>query len=107
MTTTNDDLAYTDDMTHTGDMTSIEDLTELIVGVYQETLRHDGLGPDSDFYEEGGDSMTAFQIIARLRAALDTDIPVALVFACPTPIDLATAVAGLAGGLPGDGTSLN
>ncbi|WP_405150343.1 acyl carrier protein [Sphaerisporangium sp. NBC_01403] len=95
MTTTNDDRTYT------------ADLTELVVAVYRETLRHDGLGPDSDFYEEGGDSMTAFQIIARLRAALDVEIPVALVFACPTPIDLAAAVADLADGQAGDAAGLN
>jgi acyl carrier protein len=69
---------------------------ELIVAIYRETLGHDDLGPDSDFYEAGGDSLTAFQIVARLRTAFDVDVPVALVFTCPTPGDLATAVAALA-----------
>jgi acyl carrier protein len=69
---------------------------ELIVAIYRETLGHDDLGPDSDFYEAGGDSLTAFQIVARLRTAFDVDVPVALVFTCPTPDDLAAAVAALA-----------
>jgi acyl carrier protein len=72
------------------------DLTGLIVALYEESLGHDGLGPDSDFYEEGGDSLSAFQIVARLGAALGADVPVALVFTCPTPADLAAAVADLA-----------
>jgi acyl carrier protein len=90
MTTTSDTGTYT------------TDLPELIAGIYRETLGHDDLGPDSDFYEAGGDSMTAFQIVARLRAVFDIDVPVALVFTCPTPTDLAAAVAAL-----GDAASVN
>ncbi|MGH3380987.1 MAG: acyl carrier protein [Actinoallomurus sp.] len=90
-------------MTTTSDTgTFTTDLTELIVGIYREALGHDDLGPDSDFYEAGGDSMTAFQIIARLRTAFGLDVPVALVFTCPTPTDLAAAVAAL-----GDAASVN
>lgn len=91
-------------MTTTND-TSTTDLSELIVGLYQETLGHNDLGPDSDFYEAGGDSMTAFQIVARLGAALGADVPVALVFTCPTPADLAAAVADL--GRAAEGANLN
>jgi acyl carrier protein len=83
---------------------STTSLCDLIVAAYRETLRDDSLGSDSDFDEAGGDSMTAFQIIARLRDAFDVDVPVATVFACPTPGDLAVAVAGLRSE-PGDGST--
>lgn len=71
------------------------DVLDLIVSTYRETLRRDELGPYSDFYEAGGDSMVAFQIVTRLTTALDVEVPIALVFACPTPADLATAVGDL------------
>ncbi|HEY1671622.1 MAG TPA: phosphopantetheine-binding protein [Streptosporangiaceae bacterium] len=78
--------------------TSIDDLPALTMAMYRDTLHDDTLGPDSDFYEAGGDSLTAFQIVARLRDALGLEVPVALVFAFPSPSDLAAAVASLADG---------
>ncbi|MDN3356429.1 acyl carrier protein [Actinomadura sp. DC4] len=92
-------------MTTTNDIQ--ESTTDLIVDIYRATLGHDDVGPDSDFYEMGGDSMTAFQIVARLRAVFDIDVPVALVFTCPTPADLAAAVTDLAAGQADGGTNLN
>jgi acyl carrier protein len=74
---------------------SATSLCDVIVAAYQETLRDDSLGPDSDFYEAGGDSMTAFRIVARVRDAFGVDVPVATVFVSPTPGDLAAAVADL------------
>lgn len=66
--------------------------TDLLVGIYRETLGDANLDADSDFYEAGGDSLTAFQITARLQDALGVDVPVALVFAYPSPADLAEVV---------------
>ncbi|MFJ4919557.1 acyl carrier protein [Streptomyces sp. NPDC088725] len=68
------------------------DTTALLVAVYQESLGTPGLDEHSDFYEAGGDSLTAFQITARLHEALGVEIPVALVFAYPSPADLAAVV---------------
>jgi acyl carrier protein len=68
------------------------DVTELITSIYRETLGDDSLDADSDFFEAGGDSLSAFQITARLQETLGADVPVALVFAYPSPADLATVV---------------
>lgn len=68
------------------------DLLDLVATVYREALRDDSLDADSDFFEAGGDSMAAFQITARLSEALGVDVPVALVFAYPTPTDLASVI---------------
>ncbi|MFC5286426.1 acyl carrier protein [Actinokineospora guangxiensis] len=65
---------------------------DLLVDIYRETLGDAGLDADSDFYEAGGDSLTAFQITARLEEALGVEVPVALVFAYPSPADLADVV---------------
>ncbi|GAA4933820.1 acyl carrier protein [Streptomyces coeruleoprunus] len=66
--------------------------TELLVGIYREALGAAGLDEHSDFYENGGDSLTAFQVTARLQEVLGVEVPVALVFAYPTPADLADVV---------------
>lgn len=67
-------------------------LPELIASFYRETLGDQTLDTTSDFYEAGGDSLSAFQITARLQEALGLELPVALVFAYPSPEDLAAVV---------------
>jgi acyl carrier protein len=72
------------------------DLPELIAAGYREALDDATLDTGSDFFEAGGDSLAAFQIAARIQDALEVDVPVALVFAYPTPAELATVVGSLA-----------
>ncbi|CAL9609264.1 Chondramide synthase cmdD [Streptomyces sp. enrichment culture] len=80
---------HADTSTATADATATVDL---LVAVYRETLGTAGLDRDSDFYEVGGDSLTAFQITGRIQEALGVEVPVSLVFAYPTPADLASVV---------------
>ncbi|MFF2393834.1 non-ribosomal peptide synthase/polyketide synthase [Nocardia sp. NPDC058114] len=47
------------------------------------------VGLDDDFFALGGNSLNATQVAARLGAALDTQIPVRLLFDAPTVADLA------------------
>lgn len=80
-------------MTTTNDATvRPADIPELIAAIYRETLNDQTLDTTSDFFDAGGDSLTAFQITARLNAALGVEVPVALVFAYPSPVDLASVV---------------
>jgi acyl carrier protein len=72
------------------------DVPELIAAGYREALDDETLDTASDFFEAGGDSLAAFQIAAGIQDALDVDVPVALVFAYPTPAELAAVVGGLA-----------
>lgn len=65
---------------------------DLLVAAYREILGVAGLDRDSDFYEVGGDSLTAFQITGRIQEVLGVEVPVSLVFAYPTPADLASVV---------------
>ena len=73
-------------------MTTTVDIPELIATIYRETLNDESLDTASDFFEAGGDSLAAFQITARLQSSLDVEVPVALVFAYPSPADLAAVV---------------
>jgi acyl carrier protein len=65
---------------------------DLLVGIFGDVLGLPDLTADTDFYEAGGDSLTAFQITGRLLETLGVEIPVSLVFAYPTPLDLAEVV---------------
>ncbi len=65
---------------------------DLVLSVYRDALGMPDLDQDSDFYEAGGDSLTAFQITGRLAQALGVEIPVSLVFVYPSPADLAAVV---------------
>jgi len=64
----------------------------LIVSIYQDVLGARDLDGESDFFENGGDSLTAFQITDRLEQALGAEVAVALVFAYPSPSELAAVV---------------
>ncbi|QES47601.1 hypothetical protein DEJ50_06960 [Streptomyces venezuelae] len=78
-------------MTSTAQLTGPA-LTDLVVSIYRETLGVAELDENSDFYEWGGDSLSAFRITARLEETLGVEVPVALVFAYPSPADLSSVV---------------
>ncbi|MCE7082318.1 pyridoxal-phosphate dependent enzyme [Streptomyces sp. ST2-7A] len=68
------------------------DVTELLVAAFREALDLPECDEHSDFYELGGDSLTAFRITAHVQEALDIEVPVALLFAYPTPAELADVI---------------
>ncbi len=56
-----------------------------------------GIGADDDFFELGGNSLVATQVVARLGAALDTQVPVRLLFEASSVAELAARLGELAG----------
>ncbi|CAM5659173.1 acyl carrier protein [Streptomyces atroolivaceus] len=81
------------DRTTVQELRTTAGLTVLITGLFQEALNNEGLDECADFFESGGDSLTAFQITGRLQEAVGAEVAVALVFAYPTPAELAEIVA--------------
>ena len=68
---------------------------EIVCSLFAEVLSVEAVGADDDFFDLGGDSLLATQLIARVRAVLDADIDIAALFAVPTPAGIAAAAAGV------------
>jgi acyl carrier protein len=67
-------------------------LEELLVEVWQEVLKVERIGIHDNFFELGGHSLLATQVVARLRHALEQDIPLRTLFEYPTVAQLASAI---------------
>ncbi|MFC9964186.1 amino acid adenylation domain-containing protein [Nocardia ignorata] len=63
---------------------------EIVAGVFTDVLGLDrAVGADDDFFELGGNSLVATRVAARIGAALDATVPVAMIFDAPTVAKLA------------------
>ncbi|WP_069163957.1 non-ribosomal peptide synthetase, partial [Nocardia altamirensis] len=74
--------------------TSIE---EIVAGIFGDVLGIARVGVDDDFFELGGNSLIATQVVARLGIALDTRVPVRMLFEAPSVAALAATVAAQVG----------
>ncbi|HET8796893.1 MAG TPA: phosphopantetheine-binding protein, partial [Thermoanaerobaculia bacterium] len=61
--------------------------------VFAHVLRVDSIGIDDDFFDLGGHSLSATQVISRVRDLFDVDLPVLRLFELPTVEQLVPAVA--------------
>lgn len=68
---------------------------EALAKDWAQLLHLDEVDPDDDFFEAGGHSLTALQIVARIRARHDVELPVADVFEHSTVRGLARVVEAL------------
>ncbi|BCL17973.1 type I polyketide synthase [Micromonospora sagamiensis] len=68
-----------------------DEVERSVAEVWQEVLGVSGFGPEDDFYQLGGNSLFAMQIIARLRQRFG-DLPMSVIFEAPTVSGLAAAI---------------
>jgi amino acid adenylation domain-containing protein len=73
--------------TYVAPRTPVEDL---LAGIWQRTFRVDRIGVHDGFFDLGGHSLTATQIVSRARDAFRVELPLRALFEEPT-------IAGLAG----------
>jgi amino acid adenylation domain-containing protein len=62
---------------------------EIILAIWGEVLRRDGIGVEDNFFEIGGHSLLATQIASRLREHFRIAVAVRTVFEAPTIAELA------------------
>ncbi|MGW0028168.1 amino acid adenylation domain-containing protein, partial [Rhodococcus sp. NPDC003383] len=72
-------------------------IEEIVAGVFAEVLGVERVGLDDDFFELGGNSLVATQVVSRLGAALDARIPVRELFEASTVESLASRIESHAG----------
>ncbi|MFD3745032.1 non-ribosomal peptide synthase/polyketide synthase [Nocardia sp. NPDC058633] len=63
----------------------ITETEQLVAGAFARVLGLDRIGMDDNFFDLGGNSLTAVQLSARLSEALGSAVPVAWFFTDPTP----------------------
>ena len=62
---------------------------EVLVGIWSSVLRVEPIGVFDNFFDLGGHSLMAVQVMSRLRDALQMDVPLRAMFAMPTVAGLA------------------
>ena len=65
---------------------------QTIAGIWQELLGIEPIGVHDNFFRLGGQSLLATEVVARVRTALKTDLPLRRFFEEPTVAELAHAI---------------
>jgi amino acid adenylation domain-containing protein len=65
---------------------------KLLADIWQDVLKLERVGIHDDFFQLGGHSLVAAQIVARIRAACRADLPVRAIFEARTVAELAALV---------------
>jgi amino acid adenylation domain-containing protein len=65
-----------------------------LAAIWREVLRVDEVSVRDDFFDLGGHSMAALQVVEAIAERLGVDLPADVVFDAPTLAELAAAVAG-------------
>ncbi len=69
---------------HTDYAEPTEDIQRELTHIWEDILQFNSLGIDDNFFEIGGHSLTAMQIINRIRTKYNTNIPIGMIFGFPT-----------------------
>jgi amino acid adenylation domain-containing protein len=69
-----------------------DELEGRVAEVFAQLLRVDGVGRDDGFFELGGDSLLATEVIARLGEQNGVTLPLDVLLDAPTPAKLARAI---------------
>ena len=68
---------------------------DVIAQVWAEVLQRDNIGASENFFDLGGDSLKALEVISRVHALLGVELPLIAFFEDPTIAHLSEVVAEL------------
>ncbi|WP_120313417.1 non-ribosomal peptide synthase/polyketide synthase, partial [Mycobacterium mantenii] len=74
-------------------------IEEIVAGIYAQVLGVERVGVDDSFFDLGGDSLSTMRLVTAINSALESDLPVRVVFEAPTVAQLAPRIAESTGGL--------
>lgn len=69
-----------------------DEIEELLAGIWSEVLGLELVGRDQNFFDLGGHSLVATQVISRVREIFRVDLPVRTLFSTPTISGIAEAI---------------
>ncbi|NRQ38557.1 acyl carrier protein [Nonomuraea sp. NN258] len=69
---------------------------DALADVFRRVLETPGIGPDSDFFESGGDSLLATRVLSAVAAACGVELDFDDFLDAPTPAALAKKIASAA-----------
>jgi len=75
-------------------------IEEILAETWAKVLGLEQVGIHDNFFELGGHSLLATQVVARLRDAFQVELPLRIVFECPTIAELAETIRGAGAELP-------
>lgn len=73
-----------------------KNLLEAVLAAYRHVLDDPGVSPDDDFFELGGDSFQAMDLMAALEKTTGRQINAGAIFVFPTAAGLAKAMTNIA-----------
>src|SRR6266508_629808 len=65
---------------------------EIVIGIFEEVLKAEGVGKNANFFEIGGHSVLATQVISRVRTTFGVEIGVGSIFESATAEGLARRI---------------
>jgi acyl carrier protein len=69
-------------------------IEEAVAGIWAEVLGLDQVGVETDFFDLGGHSLMVTQILSRVRAIMDVDVPITSLLESPTVAAMAEYIEG-------------
>ena len=68
------------------------DVERAVLDIWKKGLKRDSISTDADFFELGGNSLIAVSVINKINTVLCCDLPLQIVFSCPTVQKLAQVI---------------
>ncbi|MBI3687558.1 MAG: acyl carrier protein [Actinobacteria bacterium] len=76
-------------------------VAQCVSALWREALNADEVGLDDDFFDLGGNSISAVRLVPMLSERLGVDVTMSVIFDHPTPRELGKKLHTLGTGVPG------
>ena len=87
------DIAHTSLATDDGNALSGGELEQVVTSIWRELFGIEHIGLEDNFFDLGGNSLLAIQLMAQLRQTFGLELPLNNLFEAPTVAGLATRIA--------------